>query len=247
MNIARKNLDHQNPGTLYVVATPIGNLGDITIRALEILKSVDLILCEDTRTFGTLKHKFDISAKLLSYHNYNEEKRSNEVLQILQSGKNVALVSDAGTPLISDPGYRVLNLLRHEEIKICPIPGPSSLTASLSVSGLETDKFVFLGFLPPKEGKRSSILETYLGLPLSIVCFESPYRIKKVLESLAQIAPHRQLSLQRELTKLHEEILNGTAAEILKTLEGRQNIKGEIVLIIGKEAKNKSENSNAAD
>jgi 16S rRNA (cytidine1402-2'-O)-methyltransferase len=152
-------------------------------------------------------------------------------------GRNIALVSDAGTPLISDPGYRLISYLRSLKINISPIPGPSAVTAAISVCGLETDKFAFIGFLPPKDGKRRSTLETYLALPLTIVCYESPYRIKKVLELLVEIAPNRTISFQRELTKIYEEVINGTASEILKLLEGRQNIKGEIVLLIGKESK----------
>jgi 16S rRNA (cytidine1402-2'-O)-methyltransferase len=224
-------------GTLYVVATPIGNLGDITQRAIDTLRSVDLILAEDTRSFGTLRTKFDIKARAISYHDHNESSRLDEVYSLLLEGRNIALVSDAGTPLISDPGYRLISYLRSLKINISPIPGPSAVTAAISVCGLETDKFAFIGFLPPKDGKRRSTLETYLALPLTIVCYESPYRIKKVLELLVEIAPNRTISFQRELTKIYEEVINGTASEILKLLEGRQNIKGEIVLLIGKESK----------
>lgn len=246
--MASNNLRSTRPtGTLFVVATPIGNLGDMTPRAVETLKSVDLVLAEDTRSFGTLRTKFDIQTKAISYHDHNESSRIEEILKLLSEGKNIALVSDAGTPLISDPGYRIVNALRKENFTVSPIPGPSAVTAAISACGLETDKFVFLGFLPPKEGKRRTLLEQYLSLPLSIVCYESPHRILKVLELLKEIIPNRLISMQRELTKIHEEIINGTPIEVLETLKGRQTIKGEVVLVIGKEGKNKIENPDDTD
>ncbi len=238
---------HSKTGTLFVVATPIGNLGDITKRAIETLQSVSLILAEDTRTFGKLRIKFDIKTKAISYHDHNESSRLNEILNILNNGEDIALVSDAGTPLISDPGYRLISTLRKENITVSPIPGASALTSAISISGLETDKFVFLGFLPPKDGKRRTALAPYLSLPVSIVCYESPHRILKVLELLKELIPNRQLSFQRELTKIHEEVINGTANDILDTLKGRQNIKGEVVLVIGKEGKKNVENSDDTD
>ena len=220
------------PKTLYVVSTPIGNLNDISPRAIEVLKSVSVILCEDTRTFGKLAGHFSIKTKLLSYHDHNEIKRSEEIIALLESGQSIALVSDAGTPTISDPGYRVINACHGHNISVSPIPGPSAIIAALSCSGFETHKFNFGGFLPVKDGKRRTALTEALEFESTSVFYESPYRILKSLKALKELEPGREIVVARELTKKFEEILRGTAEEIYETLSSRSSIKGEFVLLV---------------
>ena len=221
-------------GKLYLVATPIGNLEDITYRAVRILKEVDLIACEDTRhTRGLLDH-YGIDRPTISYHEHNESGRTPDLIERLKAGQSIAMVSDAGTPLISDPGYRLVNQALAEEIVVVPIPGPSAILAALTASGLPTDAFHFGGFLPPKTSQRRKALEAVREFECSLVFYETPHRILEALEDVASVLGERPIVLTRELTKLHEEFLRGTAAEVLARLRERPSIKGEMTLVIGK-------------
>ena len=221
-------------GTLYIIATPIGNLEDITARAVRILGEVDLIACEDTRQTRKLLDRYGISKPLLSYHEHNEQPRSADLLRELKAGKDIALVSDAGTPLIADPGYRLVEQAREIGIPVSPIPGPSALLAALSASGLPTNSFSFHGFLPPKRGQRRKLLEDLRASDATLVFYEAPHRILDTLEDVDEILGSRPLVLARELTKIHEEFLRGTAAGLRETLGKRASVKGEITLMIGK-------------
>jgi 16S rRNA (cytidine1402-2'-O)-methyltransferase len=221
-------------GTLYIVATPIGNLEDITYRAVRTLREIDLIACEDTRHTQKLLDHFGISKPTVSYHEHNEQVRSDELVASLQQGKNIALVSDAGTPLIADPGYRLVAKARDAGIPVVPVPGPCAALAALSASGLPTDSFLFYGFLPAKTGQRRKTLEQLATIDMSLVFYEAPHRILDTLEDIAAVIGSRPLVLGRELTKLHEEFLRGTAAELLETLRGRAGIRGEFTVVVGK-------------
>jgi len=223
-------------GTLYVVATPIGNLEDITLRALRILKEVDLIACEDTRQTRKLLERYAIRKPVWSYHEHNEAARAPQIVSRLERGEDVALVSDAGTPLVADPGYRLVSLAAERGFKVTPIPGPSSLTAALSASGLPVDSFFFVGFLPPKSAKRREKLEELAGWSSTIVFFEAPHRILETLQDLVRVVGDRPITVARELTKVHEEILRGTASTILDQLRQREAVKGEFVVLVGKSA-----------
>ncbi len=223
-------------GVLYIVATPIGNLEDITARALRILREVDLIACEDTRQTRKLLDRYDIVKPLISYHEHNEQSRSIELLRDLQAGKNIALVTDAGTPLIADPGYRLVEQARGHGIGVTPIPGPSALLTALSASGLPADSFLFHGFLPAKQGQRREVLEELKLLPATLVFYEAPHRILDALKDICEILGNRTVVVARELTKVHEEFLRGTALELREILEKRPSIKGEITVIIDKGA-----------
>jgi len=221
-------------GTLYIVATPIGNLEDITARAIRILGEVDLIACEDTRQTRKLLNRYGIAKPLVSYHEHNEQARSSDLLRELEAGKSVALVSDAGTPLIADPGYRLVEQARHKGILVSPLPGPSALLAALSASGLPTDSFSFHGFLPPKRGQRRTFLEDLRPFQATLVFYETPHRILEALEDIGEILGPRPVVLARELTKIHEEFLRGTPSEIRELLAKRPSVKGEITLMVGK-------------
>ena len=224
----------QVSGTLYIVATPIGNLEDITARAVRILGEVDLIACEDTRQTRKLLDRYKITKPLVSYHEHNEQARSADLLRELEAGKNIALVSDAGTPLIADPGYLLVEQAREIGITVSPLPGPSALLAALSASGLPTDSFSFHGFLPAKKGQRRKLLEDSRPLQATLVFYEAPHRILEALEDIGEILGPRPVVVARELTKIHEEFLRGTAAEIREALEKRPSVKGEITVMIGK-------------
>jgi 16S rRNA (cytidine1402-2'-O)-methyltransferase len=221
-------------GTLYVVATPIGNLEDITARATRLLGEVDLIACEDTRQTRKLLDRYGISTPLVSYHEHNEQSRSEDLLRQILEGKNIALVSDAGTPLIADPGYRLVERALEQGVAVSPIPGPAALLAALSASGLPTDSFLFHGFLPPKKGQRRKLLEELKGLQTTLVFYEAPHRILDTLGDIAETLGGRPVVVARELTKIHEEFLRGTASEIHGALASRASVKGEITLMIGK-------------
>ncbi|MBU0572397.1 16S rRNA (cytidine(1402)-2'-O)-methyltransferase [Patescibacteria group bacterium] len=219
------------PGTLYIVATPIGNLKDITLRALEILKESDCILAEDTRVTKKLLMYYDIQIHVLSYHQHSQEQKRNEILRLLIEGKNLALVTDAGTPGISDPGNELIAFLLEKEpdIKIVPVPGPSALITALSVSGFRADKFVFLGFLPKK---RRSKLFSWLSEGKYTFCFyESPKRILKTLEVLKEEFTDRRVFVARELTKIHESLYRGEISEVIEKLQ-KDPAKGEIVVVV---------------
>ena len=223
-------------GILYVVATPIGNLEDITLRALRILKEVDIIAAEDTRKTLKLLNYYKIKANLLSYREENKIRQGKRLITYLKSGKNIALVTDAGTPGISDPGAHLVHLALKEDIKVTPIPGPSALTCALSVAGLPTQPFIFMGFLPQRAARRRKLLANLKEQPYAIVFYESPHRIKKTLKDMADIFKEREVAIIREMTKVHEEIISGLAEDILKDLEQRE-IKGEITVIISRAIK----------
>lgn len=224
------------PGTLYVVATPIGNLEDLTFRALRILKEVDLIACEDTRQTAKLLAHYQIRKPTTSYHEHNESRKASQLLTLLEEGKNLALVSDAGTPCISDPGYRIVHLARERRISVIPIPGPCSFIAALSASGRSSDSFIFLGFLPAKAQARQALLEILRNEERTLIFFESPNRLLDTLEELHNRMGNRPLTVARELTKLYEELFSGTAAEASAHFS-RAPIRGELILILEKSQK----------
>jgi 16S rRNA (cytidine1402-2'-O)-methyltransferase len=222
------------PG-LYLVGTPIGNLEDITLRAVRVLKEADQIACEDTRQTQKLLNHYGISTRTVSYHEHNEMTRAPEIVLDLEGGARVALVTDAGTPGISDPGFRLISLAIRHHIQVVPIPGASAFLAALVASGLPTDSFRFSGFLPPKTGQRRLMLESIKASPRTQVFYEAPHRIKDAVEDAVEVlGKERQLVIAREVTKIHEEFLRGRAGEILETLNARGDIKGEITLLIGK-------------
>jgi len=231
---ANKELPLLRPGTLYLVATPIGNLEDITLRALRTLKECDVIAAEDTRHTGALLKHFGISKPLLSYFQFNEARRSEEILERLRRGEKVALVTDAGSPGISDPGERVVNAARNAGFRVEAVPGASALIAALTPSGLPADEFHFVGFLAHKSGQRLKKLQQLKSIPGTLVLYESPYRIQKLLGELTQIFPDGQVVLARELTKRFEEFLRGTPSELIQQLQAR-SIKGEFVVLIAAE------------
>jgi 16S rRNA (cytidine1402-2'-O)-methyltransferase len=231
-------VENIKPGRLFIVATPIGNLGDITLRAIETLKGADVIACEDTRTAKKLLFHFNVSPKiLLSYEEFSEDARSEEILNHLEHGKNVALISEGGTPLISDPGYRIVSKAVAKGIRIEPVPGVSAIIAALSASGCATDRFSFLGFLPRTSSERKKTLFDISKYNHTVVVFESPHRIAESLEDFIAILPSRTLVLCRELTKIYEEFIRGKAEEILNIINGRERLKGEITIIIEKSAR----------
>jgi 16S rRNA (cytidine1402-2'-O)-methyltransferase len=218
-----------------LVATPIGNLEDITLRALRTLKEVDLIACEDTRQTQKLLSHFGIEKRTISYHEHNELTRAPELVKELEEGGSIALVSDAGMPGISDPGYRLVAIAIRHHIPVVPIPGPSAFLAALVASGLPTDSFRFSGFLPEKSGKRRSLLESVKASPRTQIFYEAPHRIIESLEDvIALLGPERHVVVAREVTKLYEEFLRGTAADVLANLKQRGEIRGEITLLIGR-------------
>ncbi len=222
----------KSAGTLFVVSTPIGNLEDLSSRALDTLKRSDLIIAEDTRHFGRLAKRFQIQSKTLSYHDHNESSRSPEILAQLEAGSTVSLVSDAGTPTISDPGFRIVRACREAGINVIPIPGPSAAIAALSVSGFETDRFTFFGFLPLKPGKREKAVREALASDCCVIIYESVHKILKTVGLIAEIEPERQLFVAREMSKMHEEYLSGSAQDLQKDLSARSSLKGEFVLIV---------------
>jgi 16S rRNA (cytidine1402-2'-O)-methyltransferase len=218
-------------GTLYLVSTPIGNREDITLRALRTLKEVDLIAAEDTRHTGLLLKHFGIQTPLTSYFEGNELKKRDLILSRLKQGDRVALVSDAGTPGISDPGFRLVQMAVENRISIVPIPGPSAGIAALSVSGLPTDAFLFKGFLPHKSKKRRELLEQLEEVRETLIFYESPHRIIETLQDIFDVLGDREMVLARELTKMYEEVLRGRVSDIQRQIPGK-NIKGEITLVI---------------
>ena len=234
------------PGTLYLVATPIGNLEDITLRALRTLKECDAVAAEDTRHTGQLLKHFGISRPLLSYFQFNEAKRSEEIIARLQRGEKIALVTDAGSPGISDPGERVVRAARMAGLRVESVPGPCALVAALTASGLAADEFHFVGFLPHKSGQRRKLLEELKAVRGTLILYESPYRIEKLLGELNEVFPGRAVVLARELTKKFEEYLRGTTVELLEVLKQRR-LKGEfVVLVEGATHEKKVANTNDA-
>jgi len=228
------------PGILYLVASPIGNLEDITFRAVRVLKECDLIACEDTRHTLKLLNHYGIEKPLISYHDHNEAARSAELIGRLREGSSVALVSDAGMPLVADPGYRLVTAAVAAGVSVQPIPGPSALVTALAASGLPTDAFRFDGFLPAKSGQRSSVLEALKNEQVTIIFYEAPHRILETLADVDRILGARPVVVARELTKTHEEFLRGSARQILEVLQARDAVKGEITLLIGKAAKHEA-------
>jgi 16S rRNA (cytidine1402-2'-O)-methyltransferase len=222
------------PGTLYLVATPIGNLEDITLRALRVLRECDVVAAEDTRHSGRLLQHFGISKPMLSYFQFNEARRSEEILERLQRGEKVALVTDAGSPGISDPGERVVAAALAAGLRVEPVPGPCALVAALTASGLPADEFHFVGFLPHKSGQRQRKLEALRTVAGTLVFYESPYRIIKLLEELAALYPTRKLVLARELTKKFEEFRSGQAGPLREEIRAKAP-KGEFVVLLGPE------------
>ncbi len=220
------------PGTLYVVATPIGNRDDITLRALSVLKNADLIAAEDTRHTGKLLSMHGIKGRLISYHEYNERERTPGLIDRLKNGSSVALVSNAGTPVISDPGYRLIKEAVAAGINIVPVPGVSAAVAALSVSGLATDSFIFIGFCPKKKEKRLDLLKDLKKEKRTVIFYESPRRILRLIEEIKSVTGERDSVLSREITKVHEEFIRGTLSEILAVLKQRPEIKGECTLLV---------------
>lgn len=220
---------------LYLVATPIGNLEDISLRALRVLKEVDLIACEDTRQTQKLLNHYGIEKRTVSYHEHNEMTRAAELITDVEGGASIALVSDAGMPGISDPGFRLVTLAIRHHVPVVPIPGASAFLAALVASGLPTDSFRFSGFLPPKRGKRREIFENILASSRTQVFYEAPHRLIETMEDLVQVLGlNRQVVIAREVTKVYEEFIRGRSGEILEKLKTRGEIKGEITLLVGK-------------
>jgi 16S rRNA (cytidine1402-2'-O)-methyltransferase len=220
---------------LYLVATPIGNLEDITLRALRVLKEVDVIACEDTRQTQKLLNHYAITTRTISYHEHNEITRAAELVKQMQEGASVALVTDAGMPGISDPGFRLISLAIRHQLPVVPVPGASAFLAALVASGLPTDSFRFGGFLPAKRGERRPALEAIKTSPRTQVFYEAPHRIVETLADVVEVlGVARPVVIAREVTKLHEEFLRGRASEVLQTLKSRGAVKGEITLLIGK-------------
>jgi len=237
-----------NEGKLYVVPTPIGNLSDLTLRAIEVLKNVSLIYAEDTRTSGLLLRKYEISTPLRSYHAFNEHKQLDHIIDIVRSGQNIALVSDAGTPGISDPGYLLIHRLRNEGIAVSCLPGPTAFVPALVMSGLPSDKFYFEGFLPHKKGRQSRLKEIAL-LPCTVILYESPYRLAKCIEELIAFAGEdRTGCIVREVSKIHEQSVTGSLKTLLEQInDGHIPPRGEIVILLQGKTPEKKQKNNKPD
>jgi 16S rRNA (cytidine1402-2'-O)-methyltransferase len=218
-------------GRLFVVATPIGNLGDATPRSIEVLKSVDAIAAEDTRRTRKLLVHFGITTRLFSYHDHNEERASREVVKRIEEGEDIALVSDAGTPLVADPGYRLVASCADRGIEVIAVPGPSAVVAALSIAGLPPQPFYFAGYLPRKSGQRRTRLASLADLHCTVIYYESPHRIAAALKDMHEVLGDRKAVVARELTKVHEEVLRGTLGELSAVADAR-NLKGEIVVVV---------------
>ena len=234
------------PGTLYLVATPIGNLEDITQRALRVLGEVDVIACEDTRRTRVLLDHYGIKTRMLSYHEHNERDRAVELGELLEKGASVAVVSDAGTPGISDPGFRVVNAAMERGARVVPVPGPTAFVAALVASGLPTDEFFFGGFLPARAAQRRTRLEQVRGLSTTLVFYESPHRLADALVDAREILGDRAAAVVRELTKIHEEIARGRLSELARRFASEDRARGEIVLIIDRAVINEAVANNSA-
>jgi 16S rRNA (cytidine1402-2'-O)-methyltransferase len=224
------------PGRLYLVSTPIGNLEDITLRAIRILKEVDAIACEDTRHTQKLLNHYGIHKRLVSYHLHNENTRAPELVSEMLAGAAIALVTDAGTPIVSDPGHRLVAVCAPNNIPVIPIPGASAALAALAASGIPAERVLFVGFLPARRGERRRAIAELANNPATLIFFEAPHRIAKMLCDSAEILGDRHAALARELTKLHEEFLRGTLGDLAKKLKSAA-IKGEVTLVVGPPAK----------
>lgn len=218
---------------LFIVATPIGNLSDMTYRAVETLKSVDLIACEDTRHSRKLLDHYGISRPLVSLHEHNEAERTSELIGRLKGGESVAVISDAGTPLVSDPGFRLVRAAVENGIRVTPVPGASAVMAAVAAAGMATDEFHFGGFLPRKEGERRRRLEELSAVGGTLILYEAPHRVVFVLGEIVQVMGDPEVCAARELTKMHEEFLRGKASEVAAELEGRGELRGEFTLVVG--------------
>ena len=230
--------DMLDPGpALYLVATPIGNLEDITLRALRVLKGVDLIACEDTRQTQKLLQHYGITTRTISYHEHNERERAEQLAADFAKGTRIAVVTDAGMPGISDPGFRLVQEAIARGVPVVPVPGASAFLSALAAGGLPTDAFEFRGFLPAKRGERRTVLDGIRGAASTQVFYEAPHRLRESLADMVEVlGENRPVVVAREVTKLHEEFLRGGAAEVLRVLEGRSEVKGEITLLVGKAA-----------
>src|SRR6266851_2739456 len=234
------------PGTLYVVATPIGNLADITHRAIQILNDVDLIACEDTRHTRKLLQHYGITTRTVSYHEHNEQQRAGELIELLKEGKDVGVVSDAGTPGISDPGFRLVRLAIEQSVPVVAAPGPSALITALVASGLLTDEFFFGGFLPARSGARRTRLSELRSIPATLIFYEAPHRIAATLKDAHEILGEREAVVARELTKMHEELARGRLRELADRFSSAESARGEMVLIIDRtEIKSEAETDNS--
>ena len=222
-------------GTLYIVSTPIGNLEDITHRALRTLREVEVIACEDTRHTRKLLNHFGIDRRTISYHEHNESERADELRAMLAAGKDVALVSDAGTPLISDPGFRIVQLAIEGGFRVLPIPGATAFVAALSASGLPSDQFLFAGFLPSRGSARRTKLDALRSIEATLIFYEAPHRIAATLRGALDVLGDRQAVVARELTKLHEEFVRGTLSQLAETFSDGSKARGEFVLMISGE------------
>ena len=224
----QKSFENEKP-TLFLVPTPIGNLSGMTPRAIDVLNSVDVIACEDTRTSGQLLKHFDIHKRLVAYQNFNEESSADGLINLLSKGQNVALITDAGYPLMSDPGQRVVRKATEQGYNVVPISGCNAMLNALVASGLIVQPFIFIGFLPPSSSLCKKKLQEYVNYPMTLVFYEAPHRIEKMLKACLEVLGDRECSLARELTKVHEEFLRGTISEILEEVDG---LKGEMVICI---------------
>lgn len=230
--------------TLYLVPTPIGNLSEMSPRAIEVLQSVDVIACEDTRTSGTLLRHFDIHKRLIACHNFNEENSAKGIVALLEEGNNVALISDAGYPLINDPGQKLVKLATDDGYNVVPVSGPSAFLNALVASGLVAQPFLFVGFLPQGNGEREKKLQEYKSYPMTMVFYEAPHRIERMLKSCLKILGNRQCVLARELTKMHEEFIRGSLEEIIEILS---ELRGEMVIVMDGNHEDPYENLNDSD
>ncbi len=226
--IRQKSFGNEKP-TLYLVPTPIGNLSEMTPRAVDVLQSVDVIACEDTRTSGQLLKHFDIHKRLISYQNFNEESSAHGIVNLLMQGQNVALISDAGYPLINDPGQRVVTEAAALGFNVVPLSGCNAMLNALVASGLIVQPFIFIGFLPQANGDRNRTLNEYKNYPMTLVFYEAPHRIERMMKSVLEVFGDRRCCIARELTKSHEEFLRGTVSELIPELEG---LKGEMVVVV---------------
>lgn len=232
----QKSFENEMP-TLYLVPTPIGNLNEMNPRAIEILNKVDVIACEDTRTSGSLLKHFDIHNRLIAYHNFNEESSANGILELLRDGKNIALISDAGYPLINDPGQKIVTLATSEGFNVVPVSGSSAFLNALVASGLVAQPFIFIGFLPQSHSDRVKKLKEYENYSMTMIFYEAPHRIEKCLKDCMEVFGDRKMTLARELTKMHEEFLRGSISEILEVID---ELRGEMVIVMDGNHEDKS-------
>lgn len=232
-------------GKLFVVSTPIGNLEDMTLRAVNVLKDCDVIACEDTRNTKKLLARYGIETPLTSYHEHNEVEKSPKLLEKLKDGKKIGLVSDAGTPSVSDPGWRLVYLSIENNIEVVPVPGPSAVLSALVVSGLPTDNFLFLGFFPKTVGKKKELLKDVKRYPYTLVFYESARRLSRTLSLMLEILGDRNICVAREMTKFYEEALRGSFSEVISVLSERETLKGEITVVV--EGRGKGQASASAD